>query len=353
VEVWGGFVMNRSGLLCITLLSLLVIPFAATAVEVDYVTGDVQYSHLRDEWQELKVGMNLTAGDIIETGMNSEAILLDRGSEIYISENASFTISEKYEEGKKRSTFMLFLGRMKFKLSKSDESEPDIQTQTVNLTIRGTEFEVGSGYDGSTIVLLEEGSVAVQGERSELVLEEGEGTEVQFGQEPSEKFDVAAKIIDWDGWLQSSRDAVEGNETALLQEIQDRFEGLSREIGNFELIREEALKEKERFTAQRNELLEAGNAEEASESAKRAVSESKKAFHSLVNIRFLALSSIGLFDMAERIYTDIDEPTEEQKQLFSGIRTTYGGIEQKYVLEGDRERLEEEADMKKGCLNLF
>jgi hypothetical protein len=242
---------------------------------------------------------------------------------------------------------------MKFKLSKSDESEPDIQTQTVNLTIRGTEFEVGSGYDGSTIVLLEEGSVAVQGERSELVLEEGEGTEVQFGQEPSEKFDVAAKIIDWDGWLQSSRDAVEGNETALLQEIQDRFEGLSREIGNFELIREEALKEKERFTAQRNELLEAGNAEEASESAKRAVSESKKAFHSLVNIRFLALSSIGLFDMAERIYTDIEEPTEEQKQLFTGIRTTYGGIEQKYVLEGDRERLEEEADMKKGCLNLF
>jgi hypothetical protein len=345
--------MNRPYALCIVLCILLAIPLVAFAFEVDYVSGDVQYSHLKDEWKDLKVGTELVTGDIIETGMNSEAILLDRGSEIYISENASFTISEKYEEGKKRSAFMLFLGRMKFKLAKSAESEPDIQTQTVNLTIRGTEFEVGSGYDGSTIVVLEQGSVAVQGESSELVLEEGEGTEVQFGEEPSEKFNVLTEVVDWDTWLQSSQEAVRGNETALLGRIQDRFESISQEIGNNELIREEALMEKERFTTQRNELIEAGKNEEASEYAKKAVSENKKAFHSLVNIRFLALSSLGLFDMAERIYTDIEDPTEEQRQLFTGIRTTYGGIKQKYVLEGDRERLEEKADMTKGCLNLF
>ena len=345
--------MKRSLSLCIVLLLSLAVPLMAAAVEVDYVSGDVQYRHLKEDWQDLKVGMNLVSGDIIETGMNSEAILLDSGSEIFISENANFTISEKYEEGKKRSTFMLFLGRMKFKLAKSGEAEPDIQTQTVNLAIRGTEFEVGSGYDGSTIVLIEEGSVAVQGKSIELVLEEGEGTEVQFGEEPSEKFDVLTKIIDWDAWLLSSQEAVKGNETALLGQIQSRFEDLAREIGNFELIREEALMEKERFTAKRDELIEAGKAEEATESAKKAGSESKKAFHSIVNIRFLALSSIGLYDMAERIYTDIEEPTEEQRELFTGIKTTYGGIEQKYVLEGDRERLEEKAGMTKGCLNLF
>ena len=345
--------MKRSFILCLVFILSLAVPLVAAAVEVDYVSGDVQYRHLKEDWQDLKVGMNLVAGDSIETGMNSEAVLLDNGSEIFISENASFTISEKYEEGKKRSTFLLFLGRMKFKLAKSGEAEPDIQTQTVNLTIRGTEFEVGSGYDGSTIVLIEQGSVAVQGKSSELVLEEGEGTEVQFGEEPSAKFDVLTKIIDWDAWLFSSQVAVKGNETTLLRRIQSRFEGLAQEIGNFELIREEALMEKERFTVNRDELMEADKAEEAAESAKKAGSESKKALHSIVNIRFLALSSIGLFDMAERIYTDIEEPTEEQRELFTGIKTTYGGIEQKYVLEGDRESLEEKADKTKGCLNLF
>jgi hypothetical protein len=325
----------------------------AVAVEVEFVSGDVNYRHLKEDWQDLEVGMNLVSGDMIETSMNSEAILFDGGSEIYISENANFTISEKYEKGEKRSTFMLFLGRMKFKLGKSGEAEPNIQTQTVNLTIRGTEFEVGSGYDGSTIVLIEEGSVAVQGKSSELVLEEGEGTEVQFGEEPSEKFDVMTKVIDWDAWQLSSQDAVKGNETALLGQIQNRFEDITLDIGNYELIREEALMEKERYISKRDELLEAGKTGEASEFSKKAGSESKKAFHSIVNIRFLALSSIGLYDMAERIYTDIEAPTEEQQALFTGIKTTYGGIEQKYILEGDRERLEEKARQKKGCLNLF
>ena len=324
------------------LLFFLTTTLMAAAMEVEFVSGDVNYRHLKEDWQDLEVGMNLVSGDMIETGVNSEAILFDGGSEIYISENANFTISEKYEKGEKRSTFMLFLGRMKFKLGKSGEAEPDIQTQTV-----------GSGYDGSTIVLIEEGSVAVQGMSSELVLEEGEGTEVQFGEEPSEKFDVMTKVIDWDAWLLSSQDAVKGKEAALLGQIQNRFEDIALDIGNYELIREEALMEKERYIAKRDELLEAGKTVEASEFSKKAGSESKKAFHSIVNIRFLALSSIGLYDMAERIYTDIEAPTEEQQALFTGIKTTYGGIEQKYVLEGDRERLEEKARQKKGCLNLF
>ena len=350
----GGLMMKSSVSLCVLLFVFLMLPFMAAAVEVDYVSGDVQYRHLKEEAKDLDVGMTLVSGDIVETSENSEAILRDGESEIFISENASFTISEKYEEGKKRSTFILFLGRMKFKLGKSGEDEPDIQTQTVNLTIRGTEFEVGSGYDGSTIVTIDEGSVAVQGEQSELVLEEGEGTEVGFGEEPSEKFEVLTRVIDYGAWLQSSQEAVEGNESALLQQVQYRFDAIAQEIGSYELIREEALMEKERYTALRNEQLEAGNAEEASAAAEQAVIESKKAFHSIVNIRFLALSSIGLFDMAERIYTGIEEPTEEQQRLFTGIETTFGGIAQKYVLEGDRERLEEgEADMAKGCLNLF
>jgi hypothetical protein len=336
----------------VTLMILvLVVPAVATAAMVDYVSGEVRYRHLKQEWEALEVGMNILSGDMIETGANSEAVLLDGDSEIYLSENSSFTLSERYEDERKRSTFLLFLGRMRYKLGKSGEGEPDVQTQTVNLTIRGTEFEVGSGYDGSTIVLIDEGSVAVQGKTRELLLVEGEGTEVAFGEEPTEKFEVMKRVIDWSGWLTESQDAVVGNETALLSRTENRFEEISRDIAEFETIRGESLQKKDSFIAQRDEFLDEGKTEEAKEMSAKAGEESKRAFHALVNIRFLALSSLGLYDLAERVHGDIEEPTAEQDELFDRIKTIYSGIESNYVLEGDRERLEEQAEKKRGCLN--
>jgi hypothetical protein len=333
------------------ILFVIVTPAGAVAALVDYVSGDVRYRHLKEEWEPLEVGMNILSGDMIETGTNSEAVLLDGDSEIYLSENTSFTLTERYEKEQKRSTFLLFLGRMRYKLGKTGEAEPDIQTQTVNLTIRGTEFEVGSGYDGSTIVLIEEGSVAVQGRTRELLLLEGEGTEVAFGEEPTEKFEVMKRVIDWSDWLSGSQDAVAGNETALLGRIESRFEGISRDIGEFERIREESLQKRDSFMEKRDELLEDGKSEEAKEMSSQAGEESKRAFHALVNIRFLALSSIGLYDLAENVHSGLEEPTTEQDALFERIKSIYSGIESTYVLEGDRERLEGRAEKKKGCLN--
>jgi hypothetical protein len=323
------------------------------AVDVDYVSGQATYRHLKEEPEELEAGMTLVTGDIIETGMNSEVILLDGDSEIVIAERTRFTISEKYVDDQRKSTLMLFLGKIGFKLGKSAATEPDIQTQTVNLTIRGTEFEVGSGYDGSTIVLIRNGSVAVQGRTRELLLEKGEGTEVKFGEEPTKKFEVMTRVIDWDTWLAGSQRNLVGNETVVLERISLRLEEINLEIIEYEGIRENALREKDRYFMLRDELLEAGKNEEASDVSKKAGVESKRAFHSIVNIRFLALSSIGLFDMAERIYTGIEAPTAEQDLLFTEIKKIYSAIEDKYVLEGDRERLEEQAAQKKGCFNLF
>ncbi len=345
--------VKLAGRFIIVILFVLMVPIIALSVEVDFISGEVQYSHLSSEWKQLDIGMSLVSGDIVKTGVNSEAVLRDEDNEIYISEKSSFTISEKYVQENKKPTFMLFLGRMKFKLGKSGVSEPDIQTQTVNLTIRGTEFEVGSGYDGSTIVLIEEGTVAVQGRTEELVLEQGEGTEVAFGEEPTEKFEVITRVIVWDDWLESSQEAVQGNETQLLSRILDRFGNIESEIGEYEKIRESSLAEKDRYIALRDKSLEEDKQEEAEEYSRKAGTFSKKAFHSLVNIRFLALSSIGLYDMAQRIYSDIEEPTPEQQELFDAIEEVFNGIEAKYIYVGDRARLEEKAKKKKGCLSFI
>lgn len=337
----------------IIVLFLGLAPAFLFSVEVDWVSGNVTYSHLKGEWKDLDTGMNLSAGDIIKTGMGSEVSLREVDFEIYIQENSTFTISEKYEDGDRKSSFMLFFGRMKFKLARSGSKEPEIRTQTVSLTIRGTEFEVGAGYDGSTLVLMDEGSVAVKGDKSELVLIKGEGTEVPFGEEPTEKFEVITKVINWDKWFSTSQESIKGNETVFLKKILARFQEIDAGIKDYERIRAESLKEKEVFLKKRDEFKEKDNMDEASAYSKKAGEVSKKAFHSIVNIRFLALSSIGLFDMAENIYKGVETPSGEQKDIFEKIYVIYKDIEDKYIREGDRERVEQKAQKKRGCLKPY
>jgi len=346
--------MGKKGFVvwCVGLFVGLV-PFSGFCVGVDWVSGDVTYSHLRGEWEALDVGMDLVAGDIVKTGMSSEVTLIEEGTEIYVLENSTFTVSEKYVDEKRKSGFMLFLGRMKFKLGRSAKEEPEIQTQTVNLTIRGTEFEVGSGYDGSTLVVIEDGVVAVKGNTQELVLEKGEGTEVAFGEEPTEKFEVMTRVIDWNDWLNMSKESVKGNESALLDKILSRFREIESQIRENEQSREDALKQKEAYLKKRDEYLELGKQQEATEYTKKGRSVSKKAFHAFVNIRFLALSCIGLVDFADSVYSGVEAPEKELTETYDEIRSIYNQIEEKYVFEGDRERLEKKAKEKRGCSKLF
>jgi hypothetical protein len=328
--------------LLITLISPRLYP-----VEVDFVKGNVTFSHLASSWKAVKVGMELLPGDMIRTGPSSETSFTEEGMEIRVLENSTFTVSEKYENEAQKQSFMLFLGRMKFKLVSGGKSEPEVQTQAVNLTIRGTDFDVGSGYDGSTIVLLNQGRVVVTGPSQELVLETGEGTEVPFGEEPLEKFEVMTRVIDWNDWFVLSKESVRGNEADLLSRVLLRFEGVKERIAGYEEVRAASLKEKEEYVRRRDELQKAGRRDEAVEYSRLAAGKSRIAFHSIVNIRFLALSSIGLFDLAGSIYSGVKVPPPELADTFTSIQSIYKEIEGKYVLEGDRERLDKKQRKRK------
>ena len=336
-------------------LTLTILPQRIFSIEVDYVKGDVSFNHLQDGWKAVKTGQELGPGDMIRTGAASEASLVDEGMLINVMEKSTFTVAEKYTNDEKKESFMLFLGRMKFKLARSGKGEPEVSTQTVNLTIRGTDFEIGSGYDGSTIVLLSEGAVAVagaalgpsQGAASELLLEGGEGTEIPFGGEPTTKFQVMTKLIDWDRWFTFSKEAIKGNEADLLARILVRFERIRDEIKGYEETKSSSLREKEEQIRRRDEMQRQGKKEEAAEFSQLAAQKSKIAFHSTVNIRFLALSSIGLFDLATGVYSSVAKPLRDLTGTFETIKSIFRDIESKYLLKGDRERLEKKAKKKR------
>ena len=323
------------------------------AVEVEWLSGDVNYKHMVGEWKPLNIGQHLVNGDVIKTGEDGEASLVDGDIFINISSNSEFTVSERVDNNKRRSSFMLFLGRLKFKLTKKSTNEPEIVTQAVNLTVRGTEFDVASGHDGSTLVVIKSGVVAVSGKEKSLILRDGEGSQIEFGKEPEKKFKVLTKVIDWDKWIVQSKENIKGNEYDILNRILDKFKEIDSEIKKYEAIRSESLKKKSEYIKLRDTSLAEGKKDAATFYSKKAGFESKKAFHSIINIRFLALSSIGLKDMADNIFKSIKKPSENVKDVKINIDKIYESIKSKYIREGDRERLEKKSKKKKGCLGLF
>ncbi len=271
---------GRTAASLLTGLLILLAPPCLFPVQVGFLKGKVSYSHLGSGWKTVKVGMELIPGDMIKTGPSSEVSLTDDVNEITVLENSTFTVSEKYENETQKQSFMLFLGRMKLKLGSGGKGEPEIRTQAVNLAVRGTDFEVGSGYDGSTVVLLKDGRLAVAGPSRELVLEAGEGTEVPFGEDPAEKFTVMTRVIDWNNWFVLSKESVKGNEADLLARILLRFEEIRNQIASYEELRASSLKEKEDLVRRRDELQKAGRRDEAVEYSREAAGKSRVAFHS-------------------------------------------------------------------------
>src|SRR3989304_3952701 len=96
----------RTAAVLFTGLFIALIPLCLFPVEVDFVKGNVTFSHLTSGWKAVKVGMELVPGDMIKTGPTSEASLLDEGMEIRVLENSTFTVSEKFENEIRKQSFM-------------------------------------------------------------------------------------------------------------------------------------------------------------------------------------------------------------------------------------------------------
>ena len=59
---------NGSAVL-IAVICLMLLPLPLSAALVDWVSGEVTYSHYAGEWNKVDVGMNLGAGDMLKTGI--------------------------------------------------------------------------------------------------------------------------------------------------------------------------------------------------------------------------------------------------------------------------------------------
>lgn len=166
---------------CIIFLSLnfllLAIGMPGKIVEID---GEIQIQRKgTTKWIDGKINMLVYQGDKIKSLLASAAIIkLPDESEITIAENSVVTFSTLTK--KKKINLKLNFGGVRanvFKVGKLGQMKFNIKTPTAVAGVRGTDFEVAEGFEGSNFMVID-GIVEVAAKGKKIVLKKQEKVKV-------------------------------------------------------------------------------------------------------------------------------------------------------------------------------
>ena len=219
--------------------------------DVVYLDGIVDLKLADGERMEAFIGDYLDIGDTIITGEDSLAELENpNGSVIKVAEDTIFTFQEIERNGEKRSVFSTTLGAVAFKFNRFTGNEPLIATPGTIAGVRGTEFQVFAGADGSTLVIVESGKVEVEAQGRSVELLPEEGVEVPAGGAPGEKFEVLRGQLDFSSWNAERLDSMLDDPAGTIRGVEKGMEAFRERIGellpvfnaNFERLKDERAK---------------------------------------------------------------------------------------------------------------
>lgn len=173
---------------------------SAVPVDITYSEGDTTLKLKSGKQQDAQIGDVMNTGDTLKTGKDGQAELNQKGVIIKISHGTVFTLMEKSQAGQTSTVMSVALGSIKFKYDKMSGSEPQVRTNGAVAGVRGTEFTVFSGADGSSLFTVDSGRVTVESEGKVVDLVADEGVEVPLGQPPGEKIQIQSNQIDYSKW---------------------------------------------------------------------------------------------------------------------------------------------------------
>jgi len=129
-----------------------------------------------------KKGAHYSSGTRLRTGSGALAkIKYSDGSLVEIKSDSEIVIKASKKPREKPNGVVLFFGRVWSKVTKSKDGDTAFEVRSANAVagVRGTEFETGVASDGTVLVRVSEGRVAVSGEDSEQESDVAAGASVQ------------------------------------------------------------------------------------------------------------------------------------------------------------------------------
>ena len=214
--------MKKIIFIAILLVAVLLSGFAVPN-DVIYSEGDATVKYHEVYADDVFIGDVYDTGDTVTTGFDGFVELDQAGLVLKINPDTVFTLQEKEEQGKKTGVFTLALGSIKFRYDRITGKEPMIQTPSCVAGVRGTEFSVYAGADGSALIVVDSGLVEVESEGKAVQLTAEEGVEVQPGEPPGEKFVVQRDQIDYKSWNDEKINRMLSDPTDAIQSVLARL----------------------------------------------------------------------------------------------------------------------------------
>lgn len=324
----------------LTLLLLLLIAAggfisAQEDAVVVYIDGWVDIKNNSGSLVEAWEGDPVYVGESVITDPSGYAEL-EQGTNaalIKISPDTVFTLGEIDEGGEKRTVLSTSLGSVAYKFNKTVGREPYISTPSMVAGVRGTEFTVFAGVDGSTLVAVESGQVDVTAEGETVELYPEEGVEVQAGETPGEKFEVLRGKVDYSSWNRERFEAFLADPAAAVKRVKARLETYIEEIDaiqpEYEKLRRKVDENRETY----RELKEKDEEEATKYYADNVESMVLLSGRMFRNLRYYSLSALSMrrfvlgrlymemksryiMDLQNPVYLDFIELYEQSKMLF-------------------------------------
>jgi hypothetical protein len=207
----------------VSLLVLVLFCGFAVPNDVIYSEGDATVKFQEGYVEDVYIGDVYDTGDTVTTGYDGFVELDQQGLVLKINPDTVFTLQEKEEKGEKTGVFSLALGSIKFRYDRITGREPMIQTPSCVAGVRGTEFSVFAGADGSALIVVDSGLVEVESEGKTVQLTTDEGVEVPLGEPPGEKFALKRDQIDYRTWNDEKIDRMLADPAVAVQGILERL----------------------------------------------------------------------------------------------------------------------------------
>ncbi len=215
--------LARASVLCMLLVSSPAWADAAVAVLAS-AKGDVKVRAAgASAYAAAAPGAKLASGARVKTEAGGEAKLEYPGG-IVVDVKPGSELIVRVGAGGKPSGATLFLGRVWSKVAKGAGGDTKFEVESANAVagVRGTEFEVGVGLDGSTRVRVSEGEVGVASEDDPAVgVKSGKEVESQDGK--LGRLRSADADPDWDGWFGKSAARMEKAGLKVAQSLDGRL----------------------------------------------------------------------------------------------------------------------------------
>lgn len=213
------------------LILACVSPAGAQDALIVYMEGGVDVDHGSGRRDPAIIGDEVLTGESVITGPVGFAEL-ERGSStvITVEPDTIFTLEETVEGGESREVMRCTLGSVAYRFQQIGGREPYLVTPSAAAGVRGTEVVVTAADDGSSLFVVQSGTVEVEAQGATVTLEAYEGVEVRPGEVPGEKFEVKRGEIDYSQWREARRESFIEDPVTAAAALERRFAGLVAKV---------------------------------------------------------------------------------------------------------------------------